>query len=328
MTPASKEKALVVLGVLAKNNRILLTWRDASLHSGDCWELPGGRVETGELPRAALRREWHEELGLSVNVGAPIIAFAYDYPDRCLRFEVYEVHCRHAWCQLAVKRTTQWCQRDGLHNLPFPPANRAIVHAIQLPSTYAIIAADACTGGDDFAACLHHACRLGARLFLLRAPGLAGSGQHKLLHACCSMPVDCRRLLLVHDHPEWVEDYDLAGVHLSQAFAASLSKRPVADNRWFAVSCHNADEISRAEQLGADFCVLGPVAATPSHAEGSPVLGMDVFCSTVEKANIPVFAIGGMSMAALPDLRHCGAQGIAAIRCFAASSPNAGPFDG
>ena len=70
----------------------------------------------------------------------------------------------------------------------------------------------------------------------------------------------------------------------------------------------------------ADFCVLGPVAATPSHAKDSRTLGIGAFCSIAKKAAIPVFAIGGMSMAALSDLRRCGAQGIAALRRFATLS--------
>lgn len=313
---AGGERIPIVLAVLREDKRVFLAWRDRRCHQGNCWELPGGRREAGELAAEALRRELHEELGLSVEVGMPLIYFGCDYPDRLLQFDVYEVHRDHGCCRPGINGRTRWCQQGDLHRQSMPSANRAIVHAVQLPHTYALLPARDDDTINDFVLRLQHAYRLGARLFLLRAPGLAAERQRVFLQACRSAPIDVRHSLLLHDRPELVEACHAAGVHCSQSFAAALNRRPVDKDRWFAVSCHSLTEVRRAEALGADFCVLGPVAATPSHAKDSPTLGLEKFRSITKQANIPVFAIGGMCLNDVPAIRNAGGQGIAAIRCF------------
>lgn len=312
----SKETINVVLGVLREDNRIFLVWRDAPSRHSNCWELPGGKVEANESPPAALQRELHEELGLAVIVGQPVITMTHHEHDLSLRFRVYEVRRRYSGGRLAVNRPTQWCRREDLHHQKLPPANGAMVHAVQLPHTYAIISAGDNDSADDFITRLQCADRLGGRLFLMRAPQRTADQQRAFIRACRSASIDCRRSLLVHNRPAWVEEEDLAGVHVGQAVMTTLERRPVAADRWFAVSCHSLEEVQRAEHLGADFCVLGPLAATPSHPPTSPLLGLDGFCSIISAVNIPVFAIGGMNLQAVSKVRGCGGQGIAGIRCF------------
>ena len=69
----------------------------------------------------------------------------------------------------------------------------------------------------------------------------------------------------------------------------------------------------QAERIGVDFAVLSPVLATASHPEAEP-LGWQRFQALVEKVNIPVYALGGMSPRMVGQARECGGQGIAAIR--------------
>ena len=61
---------LVVAAVIERDGRFLVGQRPAHKHHGGLWEFPGGKVEPGETPAAALARELHEELGLTdVQVG-------------------------------------------------------------------------------------------------------------------------------------------------------------------------------------------------------------------------------------------------------------------
>ena len=60
---------IVVAAVVVEGNKVLLTQRKRGTHLAGAWEFPGGKVEPGEDPRAALRRELDEELGIDVSVG-------------------------------------------------------------------------------------------------------------------------------------------------------------------------------------------------------------------------------------------------------------------
>ena len=79
-----------------------------------------------------------------------------------------------------------------------------------------------------------------------------------------------------------------------------------------AASCHSVEELGHAMAIGLDFVVLGPVKATPSHAD-APLLGWDGFRRIAEGASIPVYAIGGLRPADLDDARRAGAHGLAMI---------------
>lgn len=73
---------IVVAAIVVRDGKLLMTRRTAGSHLGGLWELPGGKVEPGESPPAALARELREELGVSARVGAPFAFNYHEYPDR------------------------------------------------------------------------------------------------------------------------------------------------------------------------------------------------------------------------------------------------------
>src|SRR4029077_15900326 len=96
------------------------------------------------------------------------------------------------------------------------------------------------------------------------------------------------------------------GVHLT---AAQLGgRRP--DLPWCGASCHSAAELRRAEALGGDFAVLGPVTRDPTHPDAEP-LGWDRFGEIAAGASIPVYALGGLLPRDLERARRWGAHGLA-----------------
>ena len=72
----------VVAGVVARDGRIMLCRRRPEVHNGLKWEFPGGKLEPGEAPEDALRRELREELAIDVRVGRVLDAVLHRYPDR------------------------------------------------------------------------------------------------------------------------------------------------------------------------------------------------------------------------------------------------------
>jgi 8-oxo-dGTP diphosphatase len=74
-------------------------------------------------------------------------------------------------------------------------------------------------------------------------------------------------------------------------------------------------ELKHAEALGLDFAVLAPIQPTASHPH-APALGWQALIELLEKINLPVFALGGLSRDDLQKALAAGAQGIAGIRAF------------
>ena len=74
-----------------------------------------------------------------------------------------------------------------------------------------------------------------------------------------------------------------------------------------------AAALEEAWRLGADFAVLGPVRATPSHPERAP-LGWEGFLDAARGAAMPVFTLGGITLADMETAWSCGAHGVAMMR--------------
>lgn len=72
----------VVAAVIERDGKILVGQRRKSDSHGLKWEFPGGKVERGEAPTAALARELEEELGIQARVGREIVRYAHAYPKR------------------------------------------------------------------------------------------------------------------------------------------------------------------------------------------------------------------------------------------------------
>ncbi len=73
---------IVSAGVVVRDKHIMLCQRRPDVHNGLKWEFPGGKLEAGESPEEALRRELKEELSIDVRVGRIVDAVYHRYPDR------------------------------------------------------------------------------------------------------------------------------------------------------------------------------------------------------------------------------------------------------
>jgi 8-oxo-dGTP diphosphatase len=124
---------IVVAGVLFEGGRVLLTQRKKGAHLEGLWEFPGGKIDPDEDPRDALRRELREELGIEVDVGAPIEITSWRYPERrvlLLFFEVARKPSSPEPQRLDVA-DLMWATRADLDRLQFPDADVAVVERIR-----------------------------------------------------------------------------------------------------------------------------------------------------------------------------------------------------
>jgi 8-oxo-dGTP diphosphatase len=111
------------------DGRVLVQQRPAGKHMAGLWEFPGGKIEPDETPEAALVRELHEELGISVAQSclAPATFASEMLGDRHLVLLLYI--CRK-WQGLprALDATAlKWTRVADLYDLPMPPADRPLI---------------------------------------------------------------------------------------------------------------------------------------------------------------------------------------------------------
>jgi 8-oxo-dGTP diphosphatase len=150
------------------------------------------------------------------------------------------------------------------------------------------------------------------RLTLVRAKQCSAAALTELL-APIALPQRAR--LLLHGDAARARALGCAGVHLSAAQARVCSNRPLPHAFLLGVSCHDADELAQATRVGADYVFLGPVRATASHPQVSP-LGWARFSELARTSAVPVFALGGVGPADLVEARAHGAFGVAGISAF------------
>ncbi len=274
------------------------------------WEFPGGKIEPGETPHHALLRELHEELGVSVQTAYPWITRVFTYPHATVRLNFFRVTAWNGDMHPHEGQQFSWQRVPDVNVFPLLPPNEPILHALELPALYAISNVRE-LGEDEFLGRLDTALRNGLRLVQLREKEYSREKVREIALKMLSLTKQHGARLLINSDIELAQEVSADGVQLTAAQLGKLHKRPSVD--WCAASCHNADELRRAELLGCDFVLLSPVLKTQSHP-GAPQLGWENFSSIINGSSIPVYALGGLSHADLETAWQHGAHGISLMR--------------
>jgi 8-oxo-dGTP diphosphatase len=296
------------------DGRILIARRADTQHQGGLWEFPGGKVEEGEAVQVALSRELNEELGIVVTAARPLITIKHDYPDKQVLLDVWEVSGFTGEPHGAEGQPLEWVAARDLPQYEFPEANRPIVAAARLPGEYLITPDGLDT--PHLLRGMQKAIAGGIKLVQLRAPNMYDPKYRDVAVDAVGLCAGKAQLML-KGPLEWLGDFPSAGWHLtSEQLRKYASKgRPFPTARWLAASCHNAEELALAEQMGVDFVTLSPVQATQTHPEAVP-LGWEQAQRLIEGFSKPVYLLGGVGAAEREKAWQHGAQGVAGIRAF------------
>lgn len=113
----------VAAGIIINDGRILIARRAKGQKSEDKWEFPGGKVEPGETPEEALKREIMEELSLEIEVGEFFMEsnFKYDFGE--IRLLVYKARCMDKNLNLSVHSEAKWVKPMDIRNYDYAPAD-------------------------------------------------------------------------------------------------------------------------------------------------------------------------------------------------------------
>jgi 8-oxo-dGTP diphosphatase len=127
--PPHRVVLVAAVALIDADGRVLLAQRPEGKAMAGLWEFPGGKVDRGETPEAALIRELAEELGIDVAASclAPFTFASHGYPDFHLLMPLYV--CRK-WSGIPMPREGQrlrWVRAAQLADYPMPPADTPLV---------------------------------------------------------------------------------------------------------------------------------------------------------------------------------------------------------
>jgi len=118
----------VVAALILKNGKVLVCQRTRHQTMPLKWEFPGGKIEEGEQPRDALRRELEEELGIHAEIGEEVARIRHEYPNRSLvELRFYAVQKYHGEIESKIFRDVRWARRKELPAYDFLEADRELV---------------------------------------------------------------------------------------------------------------------------------------------------------------------------------------------------------
>lgn len=124
---------VVSVALVDDDGRVLLAQRPPGKLDAGLWEFPGGKVEADEAPEAALIREMSEELGVSAEAAclAPATFASIPSRDRHLLLLLYVCRKWQGTPQAIEASAFRWVRPVSMHQLPMPPADRAMIGLIE-----------------------------------------------------------------------------------------------------------------------------------------------------------------------------------------------------
>lgn len=126
---------VVAVALVDPDGRVLIAQRPEGKAMAGLWEFPGGKVDPGERPEAALIRELDEELGIETRSSclAPLTFASHAYDDFHLLMPLYV--CRRWWGTVTARegQALRWVRPNRMREFPMPPADEPLVaHLIDM----------------------------------------------------------------------------------------------------------------------------------------------------------------------------------------------------
>lgn len=124
---------VAALALIDEDGRVLLSQRPEGKRLAGLWEFPGGKVEQGETPEAALIREIREELGIDLRGPciAPLTFASHSYEDFHLLMPLFVCRGWEGDVEPLEGQKLAWVRAGSLRNYPMPPADLPLIPILQ-----------------------------------------------------------------------------------------------------------------------------------------------------------------------------------------------------
>ena len=298
----SKPVIDVAIAILLHRGKVLVGWRGEQQHQGNKHEFPGGKVESGETPEEACRREIYEEVGIGIKDWHAFDLICHEYDDIIVNLHLFHAYVPDELLN-QIHQPWNWYSRDQLLALNFPKANTAILqrlhwaHLIKISSTLEAVSND--------------------HLLYWRADSDADVD---ILEQQLSTFDAAFLTKLIINIDVWQKlnatlQLQLKTIHLKQSQLMQLHKGDLKVGYRYIAACHDAVSLQQAQQIGCDAVLMSPVKPTTTHPD-TTALGWERFTDLAQHSHIPVFALGGMHPNDLTEAQQHHAYGIAGISNF------------
>lgn len=124
------KKIHVVAAIICDDDKIFATQRGYGDFK-DGWEFPGGKIEEGESPEDALKREIMEELAVEIEVGKLLETVEYDYPQFHLTMNCYLCRVKSGEMILKEHEACKWLTKDQLDSVAWLPADKGLIEILK-----------------------------------------------------------------------------------------------------------------------------------------------------------------------------------------------------
>ncbi|MBJ9984827.1 NUDIX domain-containing protein [Acinetobacter sp. S40] len=297
----SKPVIDIAIGLLLHHGKVLVGWREAKQHQGNKYEFPGGKVESGESPEDACRREIYEEVGIGIKQWYAFDRIQHEYEDIIVYLHLFYAYVPDDLLTL-IQQPWTWYHRDQLMQLNFPKANDTILQRLFWSHFIKI--------GDKLSEFQPHA----DSLFYWRVD--AEQFQRDVLHTYSAD--DLTKLILNDEHYQQLSD-DLKPLiktlHLKQHQLMQFKKGDLELGKRYIAACHDLVALQHAEQIGCEAVFVSPIQPTQTHPH-TKALGWTQLEEWSKQSQVLVFALGGLHPNDLAQAQLHGAYGIAGIRNF------------
>ncbi len=123
------KKIEVVAAIIHRNETYFATQRGYGEFEG-MWEFPGGKIELGESPKVALKREIQEELGVDITIEELLCTTEYDYPSFHLTMHCYLCSIASGEIELREHKSACWLTAETLDSVAWLPADQEVIEKL------------------------------------------------------------------------------------------------------------------------------------------------------------------------------------------------------
>lgn len=125
-----RKRIEVVAAIILDKEKVFATQRGYGEFK-DGWEFPGGKIEQGETPRQALKREIKEELDIEIEVGELLETVEYDYPNFHLTMHCFLCTIKSGNLVLKEHEAAKWLTGESLDSVGWLPADKGLIQQIK-----------------------------------------------------------------------------------------------------------------------------------------------------------------------------------------------------